>query len=60
MGKSRFGWVKCIIDVVFLCDVGVTTMGACFRDHVGNFVVGFAQTQQFTMSTVEHELSRTP
>ncbi|PNY00670.1 hypothetical protein L195_g011638 [Trifolium pratense] len=30
-------------------------MGACFRDHVGNFVAGFTQRQRATLSTVEGE-----
>jgi hypothetical protein len=30
-------------------------MGAYFRNHVGNFVVGFTQRQQATLSTVEGE-----
>ncbi|PNX95459.1 replication protein A 70 kDa DNA-binding subunit [Trifolium pratense] len=33
----------------------VVTMGACFRDHEGNFVAGFAQRQHVTLSTVEGE-----
>ncbi|PNX79721.1 replication protein A 70 kDa DNA-binding subunit [Trifolium pratense] len=30
-------------------------MGTCFRDHFGNFVAGFTQRQQATLSTVEGE-----
>ncbi|MCI62154.1 hypothetical protein A2U01_0083411 [Trifolium medium] len=30
-------------------------MGACFRDHVGNFVDGFTRRQHATLSTVEGE-----
>ncbi|MCH88705.1 hypothetical protein A2U01_0009596, partial [Trifolium medium] len=30
-------------------------MRAYFRDHVGNFVAGFTQRQQTTLSTVEGE-----
>jgi hypothetical protein len=39
----------------FFSEVGVTTMRACFRDHVGNFVAGLTQRQKATMSTVEGE-----
>jgi hypothetical protein len=53
--KPRFGWIKCNVDAAFFCDVGVTTIEACFRDHVGNFMVGFMQRQQSTMSTMEGE-----
>ncbi|MCI62562.1 hypothetical protein A2U01_0083819, partial [Trifolium medium] len=33
----------------------VTTMRTCFRNHIGNFVAGFTQRQQATLSTVEDE-----
>jgi ribonuclease HI len=37
----------------FFSEVGVTTMGDCFRDHVGNFVDRLTQRQQATMSMME-------
>ncbi|MCH94023.1 eukaryotic translation initiation factor 3 subunit C [Trifolium medium] len=47
--------VKCNVDAAFFVEAEVTTMGACFRDHVGNFVAGSTQRQQATMSTLEDE-----
>ncbi|XP_045797990.1 uncharacterized protein LOC123892221 [Trifolium pratense] len=53
--KPHNGWVKCNVDDVFFSEDRVTTMGACFRDHVDNFVAGFTQRQRATLSTVEGE-----
>jgi hypothetical protein len=44
-----------ILMLLFFVEIKVTSMGACFRDHVDNFVADFTQRQYATLLTVEGE-----
>jgi hypothetical protein len=37
------GWIKCNVDAAFVAGSGITSMGLCFRDTDGQFVVGLTQ-----------------
>ncbi|GAU35127.1 hypothetical protein TSUD_162320 [Trifolium subterraneum] len=53
--KPALDWVKCNVDVAFVSGSGRTSMGLCFRDNSGHFVVGMTQWQQTVISFVEGE-----
>jgi hypothetical protein len=44
-----------VVDVVFLADYGVTSLGLCFCDTDGQFVAGSTQRQHCLYSIVEGE-----
>ncbi|GAU42623.1 hypothetical protein TSUD_238160 [Trifolium subterraneum] len=54
--KPALGWVKCNVDVAFLSGSGRTSVGVCFRDNSGQFMVGMTQWQQTVISPVEGEV----
>ncbi|GAU50209.1 hypothetical protein TSUD_408920 [Trifolium subterraneum] len=54
-GMIALGWVKCNIDVAFVCGSGKTLVGLCFRDNNGQFMAGMTQWQQTVVSSVEGE-----
>ncbi|GAU30671.1 hypothetical protein TSUD_31430 [Trifolium subterraneum] len=53
--KPALDWVKCNVDVAFVSGSGRTSVGLCFRDNSGHFMVGMTQWQQTVISSVEGE-----
>jgi hypothetical protein len=49
------GWIKYNVDVAFVVDSGVTSVGLCFHDTNGQFVASLTRWQQHVYSVVEGE-----
>ncbi|GAU25272.1 hypothetical protein TSUD_17850 [Trifolium subterraneum] len=51
--KPALDWVKCNVDVGFVSGSGRTSVGLCFGDNSGHFMVGMTHWQQTVISSVE-------